>query len=106
MQMVSDNDRYAFIYAAHGLLYAAAVRLVFQQVQDPPALPLLFTSAAFINALCKVLSERGGLSQSTDAQPATLARGLISTPLLAPLRDNLIHTHLTAPPTHTLHCFR
>src|SRR5260370_31003661 len=89
MQMVSDNDRDAFIYAAHGLLYAAAVRLVFQQVQDPPALPLLFTSAAFINALCKELSEQGGLSQATDVRPTTLGGGLISSALLDALREQL-----------------
>ncbi len=89
MQMVSDNDRDAFIYAAHGLLYAAAVRLVFQQVQDPPALPLLFTSAAFINALRKELGEQGGVSQAAAARPTTFGGGLIPSALLDTLREQL-----------------
>src|SRR6266568_3381284 len=89
MQKVSDNDRDAFIYAAHGLLYAAAVRLVFQQVQDPPALPLLFTSAAFINALRKELGEQGGVSQAAAARPTTFGGGLIPSALLDTLREQL-----------------
>lgn len=89
MQMVSDNDRDAFIYAAHGLLFAASVRLVFQQVQDPPAVPLLFTSAAFINALRKELGVQGGVSQAAAARPTTLGGGLISSALLDTLREQL-----------------
>jgi hypothetical protein len=89
MQMVSDGDHDAFIQASHGLLFAAAVRLVFQQVQDLPALPLLFTSAAFINVLHKELSEQGGLPQAAAARPATLGGGLISSALLDTLREQL-----------------
>src|SRR5215471_3973707 len=76
MQLVSDNDRDAFIQVSHGLLFAAAVRLVFQQVQDLPALPLLFTSAAFINTLGKELSARGGVPQAVAARPTTFGGGL------------------------------
>src|SRR5436305_6336937 len=50
MQMVGDGDRDAFVQAAHGLLFSAAVRLVYAHVQDVEVLPLLFTSAAYINA--------------------------------------------------------
>jgi len=89
MQMVSDGDRDAFIQASHGLLFAAAVRLVFQQVQDPPALPLLFTSAAFINALHQELGDQGGVTQAAAAHPSTLGGGLISPALLATLREQL-----------------
>ena len=89
MQMVGDGDRDAFIYAAHGLLFAAAVRRVFQQVQDPPALPLLFTSAAFINALSKELGEQGGVSQAATARPTTFGGGLIPSALLDTLQEQL-----------------
>jgi len=88
-QMAGDNDRDLFMYAAHGLLFAAAVRLVFKQVQDLPALPLLFTSAAFINALRKDLSEQGGAPQSTAAPSTIFGGGLISPALLDTLYEQL-----------------
>src|SRR5207248_350598 len=47
MQAVGDGDRDAFVQAAHGLLFSAAVRLVYAHVQDIPALPLLFTSGIY-----------------------------------------------------------
>jgi hypothetical protein len=89
MQMVGDNDRDAFIRAAHGLLFAAAVRLVFKQVQDLPALPLLFTAAAFINALQRDLSEQGAAPQATTAHPTIFGGGLIPSALLDTLQAQL-----------------
>ena len=89
MQLVSDNDRDAFMQVSHGLLFAAAVRLVFQQVQDLPALPLLFTSAAFINTLGKELSAQGGVPQAVAARPTTFGGGLIAPALLDTLREQL-----------------
>jgi len=89
IQIVGDNDRDVFIRAAHGLLFAAAVRLVFKQVQDLPALPLLFTAAAFINALQKDLSEQDTASQSTAARPVIFGGGLISSALLDTLQEQL-----------------
>ncbi len=91
MEMVGDGDRDAFVRAAHGLLFSAAVRLVFTQVQDPEALPLLFTSAAFINALCKELGEQSSpaQTQSTAARSSTLIGGLIPSALLATLSDQM-----------------
>lgn len=89
MQMVGDNDRDAFVHAAHGLLFAAAVRLVYKQVQDPPALPLLFTAAAFINALQKDLSEQRTAPEATAARPTIFGGGLISSALLDTLQEQL-----------------
>ena len=51
LQNVGDSNREAFVQATHGLLFAAAVRLVYAHVQDIAALPLLFTAAVYINAL-------------------------------------------------------
>lgn len=100
MQMVGDGDRDAFIRAAHGLLFSAAVRLVFTQMQDPPTLPLLFTSAAFINTLHKELGEQSSTTQGTketDREGRDKSRpyesrpsgGLISSTLLATLSEQL-----------------
>ncbi len=91
MELVSDADRDAFVRAAHGLLFSAAVRLVFTEVQDLEALPLLFTSAAFINALRKELGEQGTTAQTqpTAARSATLGGGLIASALLATLSQQL-----------------
>src|SRR5438034_3793102 len=52
-EVTHDVEGDAFVQAAHGLLFSAATRLVFTRVQDIEALPLLFTSAAYINALQK-----------------------------------------------------
>jgi hypothetical protein len=68
MQHVPDGDRDLFVRVAHGLLFAAAVRQVFRRVQDVEALGLLFTSAAFINALHKELA-----GTSVQSQPALKA---------------------------------
>ena len=87
MQRVNDGDREAFVRAAHGLLFSAAVRLVFAHVQDLAALPLLFTSAAFINALSKELSEQTNSAQPTIAPSTTFGGGLIAPSLLEDIRE-------------------
>src|SRR6266702_2159431 len=87
MQRVNDGDREAFVRAAHGLLFSAAVRLVFAHVQDLAALPLLFTSAAFINALSKELSEQTSSAQPTIAPSTTFGGGLIAPSLLEDIRE-------------------
>lgn len=53
LNRVGDTDRDLFVHVAHGLLFSSAIHTVFQQIQDVEVLPLLFTSAAFINALQK-----------------------------------------------------
>ncbi len=91
MQMVGDGNRDSFVQAAHGLLFAAAVRLVYQQVQDIDALPLLFTSAAYVNALYKAIGERQQTSTTPmPAIPATpLGGGLIASAMLDTLQEQL-----------------
>ncbi len=95
MQRVGDGDRDAFVYAAHGLLYTAAVRLVFAQTQEVEALPLLFMAASYLNALHKELQE-----QTTTAQPAStrspiLGGGLIAPALLETLSEQIDAQDLT-----------
>jgi sirohydrochlorin ferrochelatase len=84
MQHISDEDREAFIQAAHGLLFAAAARMVFAQVQDIEMVPLLFTSAVFVNDLRKAL----GLASGSERQTSTHAHvggGLLAPALLETL---------------------
>ncbi len=91
MTRVGDGDREAFIQAAHGLLFAAAVRLAFTEIQDVEALPLLFTSASYINALHKEIGEQQ--PSQPPAQAATrspiLGGGLIAPALLDTLGEQL-----------------
>jgi hypothetical protein len=91
MQMVGDGNRDSFVQAAHGLLFAAAVRLVYKQVQDIDALPLLLTSAAYINALYKTIGEKQQTSTTPmPAIPATpLGGGLIASAMLDTLQEQL-----------------
>jgi hypothetical protein len=84
-QLVGDGDREAFVSAAHGLLFAAAVRMVYARVQDIAALPLLFTSAASINSLYKALAQSTAQRQT----PATSGGGLIASSLLETLSAQL-----------------
>src|ERR1700730_3790997 len=83
MQMVGDNERDAFVQAPHGLLFAAAVRQVYVRVQDIAALPLLFTSAAYINVLYKALAQQNAPQGQIPA--TTFGGGLIATSLLETL---------------------
>lgn len=89
MQMIDDDDHERFIRTAHGLLFSAAVRLVFEQTrEDVLVLPLLFTSAAYVNAL------HNEIAAHQTAQPARTPSpmgggGLIAASQLATLRDQL-----------------
>lgn len=91
LSRVGDGDRETFIQAAHGLLFAAAVRVAFTEIQDVEALPLLFTSASYINALHKAIGEPQ--PAQSPAQPGTrspiLGGGLIAPSLLDTLRQQL-----------------
>ncbi len=86
MQRVGDEDRELFIHAAHGLLFAAAVRLVFRQVQDVEVLNLLFTSAAYINALQKEIPVQ---QQAVSKPPAAGGGGLIAASQLETLASQI-----------------
>ncbi|HZS78914.1 MAG TPA: hypothetical protein VFA41_20050 [Ktedonobacteraceae bacterium] len=87
MQRVGDEDREAFINAAHGLLFAAAVRIAFKQVQDVEALPMLFTSAAYVHALHQQLA-RPQVNVPATPRPYFSA-GLIAPALLDSLSEQL-----------------
>jgi hypothetical protein len=91
MQHVPDGDRELFVRVAHGLLFAAAVRQVFRRVQDVEVLGLLFTSAAFINALRKEVAASGTQSQPAPkaASSAAIGGGLIAAAQLETLYAQL-----------------
>lgn len=88
LQSIGDDDADLFTQVSHGLLFASATRLVYTQVQEVEALPLLFTAAAAINALHKGLG--------TQATPGKAARpagagggGLIAPALLETLSERI-----------------
>jgi len=89
MQRVGDGDRDAFVRAAHGLLFAAAVRLAFREIEDVALLPLLFTSAAFVNALSKEVGQQTAPSQPATRPSTVAGGGLIATALLEALSNQL-----------------
>ncbi len=88
--LVGDGDRALFIHVAQGLLFASAIRLAFQQVQDVEALPLLFTSAAFVNALYKEITAQSHPKNAAQAvSTAVLGGGLIAPSQLDSLKEQL-----------------
>lgn len=89
MQNVGDGNREAFIQAAHGLLFAAAVRVVYSHVQDIAALPLLFTSAAFINDLNKQLSQESNTTPMPAIPVTPAGGGLIPAAVLDSLNQQI-----------------
>lgn len=90
MHLVGDGDRALFIRVAQGLLFASAIRLAFQQVQDVEVLPLLFTSAAYVNALRKEIAAQSTTPSSMQATSApVLGGGLIAPAQLDTLKAQL-----------------
>ncbi len=90
MNLVGDGDRALFIRVAQGLLFASAIRLAFQQVQDVEILPLLFTSAAFVNALHKEIVAQNHTANPIQASSsAVLGGGLIAPAQLDTLKAQL-----------------
>jgi len=89
MQKVGDENRDAFIQASHGLLFAAATRLVYSHVQDIAALPLLFTAASYINALQKALGQPSSTPTMPTIPATPLGGGLIAPALLGTLNEQL-----------------
>lgn len=92
MHRIDDGNRDVFIHVAHGLLFAAAVRLVFRQVQDVEALPLLFTSAAYINALSKEIATQ----PTVPTVPPTPGTGIAGGGLIAPSQLETLSAQLNA----------
>ena len=96
MQRIGDENRDAFVQAAHGLLFSAAIRLVYTRVQDIEALPLLFTSAAYIHALQKALAQEASTTQMPAVPSTLLGGGLIAGALLDTLHEQLDAQDLNA----------
>lgn len=91
MSQVNDGDRDVFVRVAHGLLFASAIRLVFHEVQDTDALPLLYTSAAYINALYKqTIAEK---HTAATPMPATSSQ-IIGGGLIAPAQLDTLRAQL------------
>lgn len=89
MQHVGDGNRDDFVQAAHGLLFAAAVRLVYTHVQDIAALPLLFTSAAYINRLNAQLNQESNTMPMSAIPMTPSGGGLIASSVLESLDQQL-----------------
>lgn len=89
MQRVGDGDRADFVRVSHALLYTAATRLVYAEVQEVEALPLLFMAAAYLNALHKELPAQAAPAQPAVARSPILGGGLIAPALLDTLREQL-----------------
>ena len=89
VEAVTDSDRDAFVQATHGLLFAAATRLVFKRVQDVEALPMLFNAAAYVNALHKELSQQTGQPGIGVIPTTPFGSGLISSSMLDSLKEQI-----------------
>lgn len=90
MNLVGDGDRALFVRVAQGLLFASSIRLAFQQVQDVEVLSLLFTSAAFVNALRKEIAAQNHTANPIQASSsAVLGGGLIAPAQLDTLKAQL-----------------
>jgi len=86
LMKINDDSRDLFIKTAHGLLFAAAARQVFRQVQDVEVLPLLFTSAAYVNALYKaVIAEHAPVTPTAARTTQVRGGGLIAPAMLETL---------------------
>jgi len=92
---VGDGDRDLFVHVAHGLLFAAAVRTVFRQVQDVEVLPLLFTSAAFINTLQKEIATQQEATER-EAAVAAASSSIIGGGLIAASQLETLNAQLKA----------
>ncbi|HEV2581798.1 MAG TPA: hypothetical protein VGT44_13170, partial [Ktedonobacteraceae bacterium] len=96
LQGVGDDD--AFVAASHALLFAAATRIVYLQVQEVEALPLLLTAACAVNAMHKDLAQASQAAPSTASAPSrssVLGGGLIAPALLESLGEQLDAQDLT-----------
>lgn len=89
LRRVGDDDRDEFVRAAHGLLFAAAVRVVYARVQDIAALPLLYTAAAYANALFKELGQHIQTTERASTTASFMGGGLIAPALLETLSEQV-----------------
>jgi hypothetical protein len=93
LNRVGDSDRALFVHVAHGLLFASAIHNVFNRIQDVEVLPLLFTSAAFINSIQKdVATQQEATDRSaalTHPSASIIGGGLIAASQLETLSSQL-----------------
>lgn len=89
LQRVGGSDREAFVNAAHGLLYVAAARVAFVEVQEVEALPLLFMAACYLHALHSELPAQAAAAQPGTARSSIIGGGLIAPSLLETLGEQL-----------------
>ena len=94
LQNIGDDDRSLFERAAHGLLFASATRLTYTQVQEVEGLPLLFTAAAYVNALHKEFREQTTTAKTT--RPTSPGGGLIAPALLESLHGHIESQNMPA----------
>jgi len=92
LQKVEEDSRETFINVSHGLLFASAVGTIFRQVQDIEALNVLFTSAAYINALYKETTAQN----ATKAQPIVPATSVAGGGLIAVSQLETLEAQLKA----------
>lgn len=89
LQRIGDSDREAFVNAAHGLLYIAAARVAFTQVQEVEALPIMFMAACYLHALHSELPAQPAAAQPVAARSTIIGGGLIAPSLLETLGEQL-----------------
>ncbi len=89
LQRTGNEDRELFIRVGHGLLFASAIHQAFQQVQDVEILNLLFTSAAYINALHKELAIPTAPGKADASRGLGAGGGLIAASQLETLSNHL-----------------
>jgi hypothetical protein len=85
LQRVEESDYETFIQVAHGLLFASAVHVTFQQVRDVEVLNLLYTAASAINALHKEVSTEGTKTPQQAGKHVGAMGGLLAVSLLETL---------------------
>jgi hypothetical protein len=88
---VGNEDWDLFLRTANGLRYASAARIVFRQVQDVEVYPLLYTAAAYINALYKEVAQSKSTAAAVPTAAAThsVGGGLIAVSQLETLEKQL-----------------
>ncbi len=90
LQRIGESDHEIFINVAHGLLFASAVHVIFQQVQDVEVLNLLYTAASAINALHHAVPTEGTKTPPQAHKTAgAMGGGLLSIALLETLEAQI-----------------
>jgi hypothetical protein len=89
LQRVGDDNRDVFVSMAHSLLYTAATHIVYSQVQEIESLPLLLTSACYLNAFNKEQSQQQQGAPQAPGRAQILGGGLIAPALLGTLGEQL-----------------